>query len=154
MKLLTWKEFGGCAYFRSLYTYQLALFQKHVYKSTEIVIFCCMLPHPIRVTFIVKVYKFLELGSAFFLGLPVIIGHRALRPLTKTTVARLTVIIFLLLFIFCTPLSCMMKINCISFTPFIILYFWYSIARFVVNMELKIMLTLHVQFLQNTKLDL
>lgn len=145
MKLLTWKEFGGCDYFRSLYTYQLALFQKRVYKNAEIVIFCCMLPHPVHVTFTLKDYKFLELGPVFFLCLPVIIGHRALRPLTKTTIAILTVIIFFLflfLFIFCTPLSCVIKI---SFTPFIILYFWYNIARFAVNM---------VPFLQNLKLDL
>lgn len=157
MKLLTWKEFGGCDYFRSLYAYQLALFQKRVYKNTEIVIFCCMLPHPVLVTFTLKGYKFLELGPVFFLCLLVIIGHGALRPLTKTTIAILIVIIFflfMLLFIFRTPLSCVMKINCISFTPFIILYFWYNIARFIVNMELKIMLTLYVPFLQNTKLDL
>lgn len=116
-----------------------------------------MLPHPICVTFILKDYNVLELGRLFFLCLRVIIGHWALRPLTKTTIAILTVIIFflfLLLFIFCTPLSCVMKINCISFTPFIILYIWYNIARFAVNVELKIMLTLCVNICQNIKLDL
>lgn len=40
-----------------------------------------------------------------------------------------------------TTLGWMMKINCISFTPFRIFYFWCNIARRAVNIELKIMLT-------------
>lgn len=79
----------------------LILTSQHYFKSACIKIlklsfFCCMLSHPICVTFILKVCKFLELGPVFSLCLPVIIGHWALRPLTKTTIAILTVIIFFL----------------------------------------------------------
>lgn len=121
-------------------------------KILKLSFFCCTFPDPICVIFILKDYKSLELGTVFCLCLPVIIGHCVLRPLTKFTIAILTAriyFLFLHLFIFCIPLSCMMKINCTSFTPFIILYFSYNTVRFAVNTILKVKLAFSVPLLQN-----
>lgn len=133
------------------------LLQSVCIKILKLSFFDCLFPDPICVILFLKDYKSLELGPALSLCLPVIIGHWALGPLTKFTIAILTARIFFLflhLFNFCIPLTCMMKINCIRFTPFIILYFWYNTVRFVVNMDLKITLTLSVPLLQSTKLGL
>lgn len=65
--------------------------------------FCCVLLHPICVTFLPKDYRFLQLGPVFFLSLLVISGQLALRTKPRTTTAILTAMAFFL-FLLSLPL--------------------------------------------------